>query len=227
MSEITQQELMCSYHYDPLTGIFTRLTSNNQHRWGYPAGYNHGRGYIKIEINSKAYFAHRLAFLYVTGNFPEGQVDHINQVRDDNRWCNLRDVDRVKNATNLPKYSTNTSGVTGVYWNKNCNKWDAKICINGKLKNLGLFVDKDEAIAARKAAEMTYSFHENHGAQDSTPRKVKGIKYPTVDLSISWEDVCKIREIGGSMLQKDVAKLFNTSQRSISRILNFKTRIER
>jgi len=106
--------------------------------------------------------SHRLAFYYVLGWCPE-EVDHINHVRDDNRWINLRAASKQENHRNRKLDTNNKSGFNGVTWYKNYSKWLACIGIGGKQINLGYFENKDDAIAARKAANIKYGFHPNHG----------------------------------------------------------------
>lgn len=110
--------------------------------------------------------AHRLIHRLVTGDDPGyKQVDHINHTRSDNRWSNLRlvDGDRV-NAKNKSRSASNTSGVTGVGWDKDRCKWYAQISVGGVRRRLGKFHSFDNAVAARKAAEREYGYHPNHGA---------------------------------------------------------------
>ena len=121
------------------------------------------KGYNRGPILGKSYFAHRVIWLIQAGEWPAETIDHINGVRSDNRWVNLRDVSRVDNLRNSKRSIKNTSGVTGVYW-VSCNKkWVAKICVNSRDKHLGYFTNKKAAIAARKAAERELGYHKNHG----------------------------------------------------------------
>lgn len=160
---LSQKELKKLLHYDPDTGVFTRLvTTSNRSKAGAIAG-SPSNGYSSIRINYKLYYAHRLAWLYMTGAFPEDHIDHINHIRTDNRWANLRDVTQAENGKNQPKINTNTSGVTGVCWHKAANKWTAYVHTKEKRKSLGYFSDKFDAICARKSAEVQHGFHENHG----------------------------------------------------------------
>ena len=162
---LTQEMLKENIHYEPKTGLFTRLKAkSNSVKVGDIAGYiNKVNGYRAIQINGKIYKAHRLAFLYMTGKFPTDEVDHINHSRDDNRFVNLRKVTRLENLRNQSMYSKNKSGFTGVCWHERDSKWVANIRINGKLKHLGYFKDIDEAIEARKEANIEHGFHGNHG----------------------------------------------------------------
>jgi hypothetical protein len=123
-----------------------------------------GKKYRRVRVNGKAYFAHRLIWLYVRGYFPE-QIDHINGNGLDNRLINLRGSDSTGNSRNRRKYASNTSGHTGVYRCKPHSKWQVKIKINGVQKHLGYFHDINEAIKARKQAEIEHGFHVNHGQE--------------------------------------------------------------
>lgn len=122
------------------------------------------KGYLVAIIDGKTYKQHRLVWLYFNGSLPDGQIDHINQNKTDNRISNLRVVTNLENCRNKGKSKANTSGVTGVYLDKRTNRWRAIICIEGKNKNLGFYASKKEAAIARKEAEAKYGFHENHGA---------------------------------------------------------------
>ena len=146
---LTQTELKRIWHYDPDAGFFTRLVAfANQTKIGDIANAHDGHGYILIGIAGKRYKAHRLAFLYMTGSFPANDVDHINGIRDDNRWVNLRDATQTINSQNLRKpRENNKSGYLGVFWHKASGKWGAAITINSKGIHLGLFTVKEEAAA--------------------------------------------------------------------------------
>ena len=122
-----------------------------------------GHGYLVGYIFNKCRLAHRLAYAHHFGHWPKQNIDHINGDTTDNRIANLRDVSTQENLKNQKMPSHNTSGVCGVYWNKPTQKWLASISINGKNKHIGLFGDIEEAKAARKAAEIQYGYHPNHG----------------------------------------------------------------
>lgn len=170
---VTGQELKSLFDYDPLTGMFTRVVARGmRHRKGDIAGFiNKKTGYIKIGISGKEYRAHRLAFLYMLGYFPPNEVDHINGVRNDNRWINLRPVSRIDNSKNQRRSSRNTSGVTGVNFSrhpKNAAKpWCAKIgsSITQAKSSFAqkYFSTKEAAIEWRKAKEIELNYHKNHG----------------------------------------------------------------
>ncbi len=161
---ITQAELKELLHYNPETGVFKwKKKTANCIEIGDMAGCLNSRGYLIICINSKNYYAHRLAWLYMTGEWPV-QIDHINHIKDDNSWINLRETTSQENSKNRSLRKTNKSGVIGVGWCKQSNKWKTGIKISQKAIHLGYFTDKFEAICARKSAERKYEFHPNHGA---------------------------------------------------------------
>jgi len=160
---VSQADLKKQLHYNPDTGIFTRLIANSNFiKVGDVAGCMDKYGYIIININSKQYKAHRLAWFYVYGEWVE-QIDHKKHIRDDNRINELRAALPSDNSKNKSKLKSNTSGVTGVYWSKPREKWIAQIWINKKPVNLGGFNDKFNAICARKSSENKNNYHENHG----------------------------------------------------------------
>lgn len=161
---ISQSELKELLHYDPDTGFFTWKKSTNQSiKVGAPAKSINNKGYIVIGVGHKLYLAHRLAWLYVHGVFPEF-IDHINHIRNDNRLCNLRKATRKENGRNQSIHKHNTSGANGVSWIKKEGVWRARITVNGRSIFLGRFSEKGDAIFARKQANIKYGFHENHGA---------------------------------------------------------------
>lgn len=115
---------------------------------GVVGGYVTRDGYRDITVDGRAYRAHRLVWLYVTGDWPVGQIDHINGVRADNRYVNLRDVSQMQNAKNMKRPVSNTSGFKGVSWHKRSGKWQAVIACNKKQNHLGLFLTPEDAYAA-------------------------------------------------------------------------------
>ncbi|MCK5132719.1 MAG: HNH endonuclease [Candidatus Sabulitectum sp.] len=164
MPELTQEKLKELLNYDPNTGIFTwKVDRRPAVKTGDIAGTITSYGYRQICVNYNLIFAHRLAFLFMTGAYPSGETDHINHISDDNRWCNLREVTSTDNNKNKPLFCTNTSGFTGVFWHSRDEKWVAKITVDGKRINLGSFNQKKSAIEARKRANIKYGFHQNHG----------------------------------------------------------------
>lgn len=159
---ISQNELKEILHYNPDTGIFTELTNRKNKKIGEPIGTVDKKGYIVGTINKKQYKMHRLAYLYMTGSFPD-KIDHKNHVVSDNRWENIRNASSFENMQNTKMSSRNTSGCVGVYWNRVNDRWEARINVNKKRIFLGSFIVYHEAVNARKNAEVLYGFHENHG----------------------------------------------------------------
>lgn len=154
---LTQETLKSIVHYNPETGIFTRRKT------GKHAGYTSNDGYVIIHIADKQYQAHRLAWLYMYGRLPENPLDHINQIKNDNRICNLREVSLQENAKNCARNRNNTSGFNGVMWVKQSKKWAARITVKGVVISLGEYKDKEKAIRRREFADVLYGYHPNHG----------------------------------------------------------------
>ena len=123
-------------------------------------------GYVLVRVSGSSYPAHRVAWAIYHGKWPKNDIDHINGNRTDNRICNLRDVTRSENMKNAKMRSDNTSGYMGISWFKARKKWHPQIKHNGKLIHLGFFDSLDEAIAARKDAEVRYGYHPNHGRNE-------------------------------------------------------------
>ena len=166
--ELTRDRLQSLLSYNPETGEFTGLVRRGRCQAGEIAGYpnrvGNGKVYIKIKIDGKNYRAHRLAWLYSYGAWPENQLDHIDQNSTNNRLSNLRDVTNAENNKNRKRQNTNSSGFMGVSFRNDTQKWRAGIVVNGKQIHLGHFELKDDAIVARKNAEVEYGFHPNHGS---------------------------------------------------------------
>lgn len=146
---ITQARLKELLHYDPETGHFTWLVDRNQRvLCGHRAGAVVAHGYIGIGVDRRAYRAHRLAFLYMEGKFPDAEVDHINRVKYDNRWGNLRAADRLDNMANTGIQSNNTSGHRGVHWFARRRQWQVYGNRGGRRHHLGYFNELADAVLA-------------------------------------------------------------------------------
>ena len=131
---------------------------------GKKAGYlDRSNGYLACSVDGRNFWAHRLVFALVHGRFPEGQIDHINGIQLDNRPENLREVSCSENLRNASRRADNKSGATGVYWRDDRGKWQVRIRAHGKKVHLGYFSDFDEAVRVRKAAEVEFGYHKNHG----------------------------------------------------------------
>lgn len=161
---LSSEILKALLSYDPDTGVFTRIKrTSTRIKCGDIAGAKSDQGYTIIGLLSKRFRAHRLAWLYMTGEWPDEDIDHINGVRSDNRWVNLRSVSRHENLKNASIRSDNSSGVTGVSWDNKNSAWRAKVQVSGKTIHVGRFKLLDDALAAVKAARSDCGFHENHG----------------------------------------------------------------
>jgi hypothetical protein len=164
---LTQKRLKELLHYDPETGLFVWLkntTTRNQK--GTVVGSLNSSGYIQTSIFGKAYYVHRLVWLYVYGYFPEKDIDHVNQKKNDNRLVNLRESSRSCNMRNTGNMATNISGVRGVSWDKKGRKWAARICINYTSTYIYKHKDFGEAVCHRLAAEQCVGWA---GCDSSSP----------------------------------------------------------
>lgn len=166
VEEVTQNTLQKFLNYSPATGEFTwKLRVSPATPLGKPAGSVYGTlpdaGYVQIMLFGKTYQAHRLAWLYTYGTFPEKQIDHIDHNRTNNALSNLRESDQHTNMKNKTLYRTNSSGYAGV--EPHGSNWKARIGVDGTKVLLGVFCTFEEAVAARKAAEKLLNYHKNHG----------------------------------------------------------------
>ena len=154
---IDQETVKKLFHYDAESGMLIWRFGNgrNVKPWQEVKAKN-GNGYYTAKIHGKSYLAHRLAWLYVHGSFPNKYIDHKNRIRNDNRLCNLRDVNTTDNAQNISLPSHNKSGYIGVSWIKSHNCWTVYVKVNKKNKWLGYYKNLDDAVAARKAGEKQY-----------------------------------------------------------------------
>lgn len=165
--ELTQDLLSKVLKYDPLSGTLIWI-SNLHSRSVVPssrAGYLKKSGYRGISLFGKTYAEHHLIWFIHYGVWPTGQIDHINQVRDDNRIANLREVTKAENARNRSRNPNSKLGEHGIWFNMRTNKYVAEITLNGKKVYQKSFDDIDEAIAERKIKSLELGFHENHGSQ--------------------------------------------------------------
>jgi hypothetical protein len=142
--------------YDPDTGIFRwKITLGSRARQGDLTGcVTRPHGYVVIRISGINYGAARLAWLLMTGVHPDYEIDHIDGNPTNNRFENLREATRLQNAQNVKMTTRNTSGIRGVHWRADCEKWRALIFVNGKQIHLGYFnAARDAQDAYVKAAK--------------------------------------------------------------------------
>lgn len=160
---LTHKQVSELLEYNQETGVLKWTNLVNKRYAGKVAGNVSKNGYIELSCKNYRLYGHRVAWLLVHKEWPNGHVDHINGNRADNRIENLRVVNNMENHHNMKRHKKNSSGVTGVYWSKRAKKWQAYICVDGKQKYLGVFKYLCDAEQARKDADEEYAFHKNHG----------------------------------------------------------------
>lgn len=149
---LTQERVKELFSYDAETGILRwRVRPVSHIHVDDVAGHRSNKGYLIVKVANRAYKAHRIIWLYAFGSWPQ-EIDHINRVKDDNRLSNLREVTQSENMLNRDLRTDNHSGVTGVYWSKEWQKWAARF----RGKHLGYSNSKAVAECMRLAAEAAY-----------------------------------------------------------------------
>jgi len=151
--------------YDPETGaLFWRASDDMPKEWNTRRAGREAftttmkNGYKMGRVLGVGLTAHRVIMAMVNDEWPPVDVDHINRDRADNRLSNLRLASRQENLRNTS--AATSSGVTGVTWSKRYRKWVAQIGVDYGNVYLGRFESKDDAIAARRAAEVAHGFHQ-------------------------------------------------------------------
>ena len=153
MTDLVQEKLSQLFDYEPSTGIFRRKVSAGRGKVGSIAGTIDNYGYRVIKIEGVSYKAHRLAFLWMTGKFPSGQVDHINRDKDDNSWLNLREATPSENRANVTGWPTKSEDLPkGVF--RRGNRFRSVICKNGRNIYLGTFNTIEDADRVYKDAAL-------------------------------------------------------------------------
>lgn len=165
---ITYERANELFRYDPKSGKIYRRVSRGNAKAGDEAGHvvqeaKMRTSYRLIQVDGTQYKAHRLAWLLHHGEWPKHDIDHIDGDGLNNRISNLRDVPVSINRRNSRMQRNNTSGVTGVYWNKKLGKWRAQVRVDGKLKELGCFTDIADAEAIVREFRAKHGFTDRHG----------------------------------------------------------------
>ena len=144
-----QAALQAELHYDPLTGVFTRVAARcNKVKIGDVAGSLDSHGHVQISVFGKLRLAHRLAWLYMTGEWPADEIDHKNTIRNDNRWENLREATRVQNQANCKCKNTSLTGAKNISYRKDNNKYRLRMTVGKKRLTVGHYNTIEEAQAA-------------------------------------------------------------------------------
>ena len=146
--ELTQARLMEVLSYDHESGVFTwKISPGSSAKKGDEAGSANAAGYTLIRVDGTLYLAHRLAFLFMSGEMPPDLVDHINCDKGDNRWINLRHATQSENQQNRKKAQSNnkSSGLLGVYWSQQNEAWAAKAVVDGIQYHAGTHQTPEEA----------------------------------------------------------------------------------
>jgi hypothetical protein len=177
MTECDLLELSLLVDYDKDTGFMAWKSRVNRSmddaRWnsryaGKECGTIDDRGYRRIlfrgrDKSAKRIRVHQLAWYIITGAKQDGEIDHINQNKLDNRALNLRCVSKSTNMRNSPMKSNNSSGITGVTWHKQRKKWCAQASLYGKHHHIGLFESINDAANAVSEFRGKNDFSDNHG----------------------------------------------------------------
>jgi hypothetical protein len=167
--DITHAELLDRLHYDPLTGVFTwRVRPVGSVKAGQVAGWTRPNDYVWIKLTTRnkthRVAAHRLAWLYIHGVWPELFIDHRDANRQNNTIANLREATRSQNNCNSSQRPNNPSGFVGISWRTGSKRWRARVGVNGKRYHVGDFATPEEAHIARnkKAKELHGEFYKDH-----------------------------------------------------------------
>ena len=144
---LTQDYVQELLDYNPYTGnlIWKKILSPRRQVGDIAGCDKHRTGYSQVQINGKQYAIHRIVWLWVYGDWPKQQIDHINGIRSDNRLVNLREASPKENQQNRGINKNNTSGYRNVSWDKYAKKWRAQFYREGKLYILGLYDSPEEA----------------------------------------------------------------------------------
>jgi len=143
--DIEVERLRSLLRYEPESGLLYWNVTGGSRQAGSVAGTLRKQGYVNVCIGGRFYRAHRVAFALHHGRWPLGEIDHLNRVRNDNRICNLRECTKSENGRNKSVYKNTASGIRGVGWDRQRNKWKASLYQEGKKISLGRFSTAEEA----------------------------------------------------------------------------------
>jgi hypothetical protein len=162
--KLDANEVRRMFDYDPLTGVMTRkITASSNALAGSPVGYVTSDGYLAAYVMGRQYKVHRLAWLHFYGEWPNGQIDHINRQKQDNSIKNLRVASASQNQRNKAISKANKSGVKGVFWNKKDRRWVAICRSDVRGQYIGSFQDQQAAIdAVRRFREQQHGAFARH-----------------------------------------------------------------
>ncbi len=157
MTTLTADDVRRLFNYVTETGKLIRaVRTSNRIRVGDEAGQKNTTGHLQCRVHGRLYLVHRLIWMFVHGKFPEGEIDHIDGNKENNRLCNLRDVSHTENMQNIKKaFAGSKTGLLGAYPHKATGKFAAAIRMNGKQIHLGLFETSADAHAEYLRAKRT------------------------------------------------------------------------
>ena len=164
-NDLTEELLKEWLLYNPLSGEFlwVKTNANGSTRRGRQAGYTDTDGYVYIKLFGIKYRAHILAWLYMTGSFPQGVIDHNDQVKSNNVFSNLQDVTQAENSRNIANQNTSNTGHQGIWFNRRTGRYHASITKGGKKVWQRIYDDCAVALAERKSMLIHLGFNINHG----------------------------------------------------------------
>jgi hypothetical protein len=159
---LTHDVLKGVLDYYPDSGIFKSRNKTSKKPAGSVVGCIGTHGYLVIAVKGRSYLAHRLAWFYMHGEWPKDLIDHVNGVKVDNRFVNLRECSKSQNGQNS-KARKSFSGVKSVEWHTGAGKWRVRMEVAGKRHHIGFFVCLEQAeqaaIAARERLHGEFARH--------------------------------------------------------------------
>lgn len=157
MSVLTFDRAVRLFRYDEATGKLTWDAQRGRAKAGDCAGARDHKGYVIVRVDGRIYKAHRIVWLMKTGSWPAGEIDHINGVKDDNRFANLRDVTHAENAQNLHRAQrrNRSCGLLGVTFDRFTGRWKAQLQVNGRRYQIGRYDTAEQAHAAYRTAKAS------------------------------------------------------------------------